>query len=92
MPYKKCLNSLDPGYSGNRSMLLKVFNEFVAGCSASFPVAEKFTSDHLMMQKYLHIRDRPIIGFTDLFNRYRYQLIGIDTHHIGIGKIGIGMV
>ena len=37
-------------------------------------------------------RDRPIIGFTDLFNRYRYRLIGIDTHHIGIGKIGIGMV
>ena len=35
------------------------------------------------------IRDRPIIGFTDLFNRYR--LIGIDTHHIGIGKIGIGI-
>ena len=37
-------------------------------------------------------RDRPIIGFTDLFNRYRYRLIGIDTHHIGIGMIGIGMV
>ena len=33
-----------------------------------------------------------IIGFTDLFNRYRYRLIGIDTHHIGIGKIGIGLI
>ena len=41
---------------------------------------------------YLVARDRPIIGFTDLFNRYRYRLIGIDTHRIGIGKIGIGMV
>ena len=41
----------------------------------------------------VNIRDRPIIGFTDLFNRYRYRyrLIGIDTHHIGIGKIGIGI-
>ena len=34
-------------------------------------------------------RDRQIIGFTDLVNRYR--LIGIDTHHIGIGIIGIGI-
>ena len=35
-------------------------------------------------------RDRPIIGFTDLSNRYQYRLIGIDSHHIG--KIGIGIV
>ena len=39
---------------------------------------------------YLESRDGPIIGFNDLFNRYR--LIGIDTHHISIGIIGIGMV
>ena len=46
----------------------------------------------LWMLTQAAFRDRPIIGFTDLFNRYRYRLIGIDTHHIGIGKIGIGMV
>ena len=39
-------------------------------------------------------RARPIIGFTDLFSRYRYRLIGTDTRYIGIGLIGIsiGMV
>ena len=39
----------------------------------------------------LDVSDRPIIGFTDLFNRYRYRLIGTDTPHIGIGKIGFGI-
>ena len=37
-------------------------------------------------------RDRPIIGFINLFNRYRYRLIGIDTHHIGIGIIDIILI
>ena len=32
-------------------------------------------------------RAGPIIGFTDLFSKYRYRLIGLDTHHIGIGII-----
>ena len=36
------------------------------------------------MREYPWSRDRPIIFFTDLFNQYRYWLIGIDTHHIGI--------
>ena len=37
------------------------------------------------------IRARPMIGFADLFSRYR--LIGVDsTHHIVIGISGIGMV
>ena len=46
---------------------------------------------HAKSDLCLGTRDRPIIGFTNLFNRYRYRLIGIDTHHIGIGKIGIGI-
>ena len=37
----------------------------------------------------LYARARPIIGFTDLFSRYR--LIGIDIHHICISIIGIGI-
>ena len=32
-------------------------------------------------------RARPIFGFTNLFSRYR--LIGIDTHHIGIGILSV---
>ena len=41
------------------------------------------------------IRARPMIGFADLFSRYR--LIGIDTQHFGIGMgpiyiIGIGII
>ena len=38
-------------------------------------------------------RARPIIGFTDIFSRYRYryQYIGSDITNIGIGIIGIGI-
>ena len=32
------------------------------------------------------------IGFTDLFNRYQYLLIGIDTYQIGIIGINIGII
>ena len=41
---------------------------------------------------YFKSRDRPIIGYTDHLNRYRfrYRLIGIGIPHIGIGIIGIG--
>ena len=36
-------------------------------------------------------RARPIIGFTDIFNRYRYRYIGSVITNIGIGIIGIGI-
>ena len=37
----------------------------------------------------LSSRARPIIGYTDIFSRYRY--IGSDITNIGIGIIGIGI-
>ena len=37
-------------------------------------------------------RDRPIIGYTDYLNRYRFRLIGIGIPDISIGIIGIGIV
>ena len=38
-------------------------------------------------------RARPIIGYTDIFSRYRYRYryIGSDITNIGIGIIGIGI-
>ena len=57
-------------------------------------VSEHFNGTYLIpfiLVIFVLNRDRPIIGFTDLFNRYQYRLIGLDTHHIGIGKNGIGI-
>ena len=54
-----------------------------AGLLGLNPLLWKAKQTHQFLPEKQKYPPRPIIGFTDSFRRY--QLIGIDIHHIGIG-------